>query len=855
MKKILKRTTLALSVLLGTWLSSSAYACDTHDHLCTYHALGVPRPTYNVNNDETRLVIYAKATDTSHGNAQTDFDNHVLLPTSSTSHDWLGLSAPDTRPFINSRTSYGQANPSDVGEWETSDTKGAHVYGSQYQVIFNKNTAQAIHTGDLNGGEKGRTPYQQGCPAYEGKPNCEAVVITGNVPSGTYQQQVQMFNFFNKDNPSAVLTVGAWATGQGVLVSDTHLDSNTQSMIANNGRLNDSISQGTTEQTHYAFLEGSKSKLAQPINYKFYNRGFDPHASGTVSWDHSRFHHLGYTKPYNITTEKHIHTYRNSLYRLDTNTTTIGADGSRNDVLTYGKTRVGQAQHLGSVVNPAYLEAIRQKQQTEDVLVFKNMLGQALGLPSYLADKTVKSIYNAGANLINMAIPKYTADGYNSDGEYIGKQYFYTQEARNAHQAEMDAKPYTYRIIDAETGRVAVSDNVNQQSIVMYVADNYKIDGRNIELNGVKFFSTEHEKNQFETEMKVNIAEAKNKPWTLSESMDATTARIDRDLAESRQNCSWNNKFSCAATAWFGFEKTFDTFGNFMVGGMVRSGEQCVTNWDGSCIEAAVEVATSNPAGKAVNKTLNLFKGADDVVDSTKIVDKSADVTKKTPESLNVDDNKVLTEDRGASFINLPSRGFGSNVVSSIKEGEVKLKYIIGNIKYGIREKIDDIIPNIVMMERGKNSKSTDLTKNLEQAGVQKPAGTQAHHIVGQVTDKGREAVSILNKFGIDINSAYNGVFLPGCNESNAIGMVHCGKHTETYEEAVLDRLKKAKSSDEAKKILSEIRNELLNDSFVDLNKRSAEQRNSSTENNTNGSTKNTQSTPKPCIPKRGRGC
>lgn len=333
MKKILKRTTLALSVLLGTWLSSSAYACDTHDHLCTYHALGVPRPTYNVNNDETRLVIYAKATDTSHGNAQTDFDNHVLLPTSSTSHDWLGTVTPvDVRPFINSRTSYGAANPSDVGEWETSDTKGAHVYGSQYQVIFNKNTAQAIHTGDLNGGEKGNTPYQQGCPAYEGKPNCEAVVITGNVPSGTYQQQVQMFNFFNKDNPSAVLTVGAWATGHGVLVSDTHLDSNTQSMIVNNGRLNDSISQGTTEQTHYAFLEGSKSKLAQPINYKFYNRGFDPHASGVVTWDHNKKYHTRYGNQFNHLnqTTGNIDVLQNKYTKTSFQRTTVGADGSAN---------------------------------------------------------------------------------------------------------------------------------------------------------------------------------------------------------------------------------------------------------------------------------------------------------------------------------------------------------------------------------------------------------------------------------------------------------------------------------------------------------------------------------------------
>lgn len=333
MKKTLKRTVLSVSILLGTWLSSSAYACSTHDHLCTYHALGVPRTSYDVKNDETRLVIYAKATDTSHGDNKTDFDNHVLLPTSSTSHDWLGTATPvDVRPFVNSRTSFGQANPSDVAEWETSDTKGAHVYGSQYQVIFNKNTAQAIHTGDLNGGEKGNTPYQQGCPAYEGRANCEAVVITGNVPSGTYQQQVQMFNFFNVDNPKADLTVGAWATGHGVLVSDTHLDSNTQSMVENNRRLNDSISQGTTEQTHYTTLEGSKSKLAQPIKYNFYNRGFDSHASGTVSWDHNRQYHTrfgGKFSQFNDSTGN-IDVLQNKYTKTSFQRTTVGADGSAN---------------------------------------------------------------------------------------------------------------------------------------------------------------------------------------------------------------------------------------------------------------------------------------------------------------------------------------------------------------------------------------------------------------------------------------------------------------------------------------------------------------------------------------------
>lgn len=302
MKKTLKPTILALSLfVLGGVFSSPTSACSKHDHLCTYHALGTPTTSYDVKDQTTRLVIYAKATDTSHGDTKTDFDNHVLLPTTTTTHDWIGAPTTEsTGPFINSRTSFGQANPSDVGEWETPQTKGAHVYGSQYQVIFNKNTAQAIHTGDLNGGEKGNTPYQSGCPAYEGKANCEAVVITGNVPSGTYQQHVQMFNFHNVDNPKAEIEIGAWATGQGVLISDTHLDSTSSNFIEANRRRSELINQGTSEIHGYTLLEGHKSKTPEPINYHFYNRGFDAHAQGVTSWDHNTQYHTRYGQQYTV---------------------------------------------------------------------------------------------------------------------------------------------------------------------------------------------------------------------------------------------------------------------------------------------------------------------------------------------------------------------------------------------------------------------------------------------------------------------------------------------------------------------------------------------------------------------------
>lgn len=326
--------------------ASPANACPSHDQLCTHHALGVPWTSYDVNNDETRLVIYSKATYTSHGDEQTDFDNHVLLPTQTTYFDLVGNPTTDTtEPFITSQTSYGRNNDSDITEWNTPDTDGAHVYGSQYQVIFNKNTAQAIHTGDLNGGEEGRTPYQSGCPDYENKANCEAVVITGNVPNGTYSQKVQMFNFFNKDDPDVQLELGAWVTGQGTLISATHLDS-TQ---ANVGLLNDTLAQGKESQLHFTNLKGDKAQTQQ-YDYNFYNRGFDSHAVGVTAWDHNKQYHQSKGGTFEvmnhqkgtIDTKQKIHT------RSSTDTTYVGGTGASVTETNYTPW-VTRTQTIGSV--------------------------------------------------------------------------------------------------------------------------------------------------------------------------------------------------------------------------------------------------------------------------------------------------------------------------------------------------------------------------------------------------------------------------------------------------------------------------------------------------------------------------
>jgi len=92
--------------------------------------------------------------------------------------------------------------------------------------------------------------------------------------------------------------------------------------------------------------------------------------------------------------------------------------------------------------------------------------------------------------------------------------------------------------------------------------------------------------------------------------------------------------------------------------------------------------------------------------------------------------------------------------------------------------------------------------------------------LVGGVSEVGKSTQVRLQKLGVELNSAGNGVFLPGCGGSKAIGMVHCGKHTEAYEIAVDKLLSAATNEVEAINILNEIRFELLNETFTPLNVR-----------------------------------
>lgn len=113
-------------------------------------------------------------------------------------------------------------------------------------------------------------------------------------------------------------------------------------------------------------------------------------------------------------------------------------------------------------------------------------------------------------------------------------------------------------------------------------------------------------------------------------------------------------------------------------------------------------------------------------------------------------------------------------------------------------------------------SDSSILGANIEAAGNARPADSAAHHIVpsGSNNADAIEARRRLGRFGIDINSADNGVFLPNSPASSATGAYHPSLHTDRYYGAVNDALGRARTKDQAIGVLNDIKLDLLNNSF-----------------------------------------
>jgi len=114
----------------------------------------------------------------------------------------------------------------------------------------------------------------------------------------------------------------------------------------------------------------------------------------------------------------------------------------------------------------------------------------------------------------------------------------------------------------------------------------------------------------------------------------------------------------------------------------------------------------------------------------------------------------------------------------------------------------------------GRSPSSKILGKNLEAIGHARPANSAAHHIVAGTDRRAAAARRILQREGIDINEAANGVFLPRSSSvARPPATTHSRLHTNRYYEALNDRLQRAVPGT-VKQQLQRIADELANGRF-----------------------------------------
>jgi hypothetical protein len=98
---------------------------------------------------------------------------------------------------------------------------------------------------------------------------------------------------------------------------------------------------------------------------------------------------------------------------------------------------------------------------------------------------------------------------------------------------------------------------------------------------------------------------------------------------------------------------------------------------------------------------------------------------------------------------------------------------------------------------RGIAPSSRALGRALEAAGHVRPPGAATHHIAAGSAKAAAPARAALERFGIGINDAANGVFLPP--------NVHAPLHTNAYYDAVNSALGQATTRQEALEVLDTI--------------------------------------------------
>lgn len=118
-----------------------------------------------------------------------------------------------------------------------------------------------------------------------------------------------------------------------------------------------------------------------------------------------------------------------------------------------------------------------------------------------------------------------------------------------------------------------------------------------------------------------------------------------------------------------------------------------------------------------------------------------------------------------------------------------------------LRSNVNEFLGNYPKNCRGSGARAT-LRRNL---GGTAGDGKFAHHIVAFEARGAAVARAVLQRFGIDINSAANGILMDAS---------HRGIHTSVYFKAVNELLMHAESRQEVLLVLEFIKQEIINGTF-----------------------------------------
>jgi hypothetical protein len=257
-----------------------------------------------------------------------------------------------------------------------------------------------------------------------------------------------------------------------------------------------------------------------------------------------------------------------------------------------------------------------------------------------------------------------------------------------------------------------------------------------------------------------------------------------------------------------------DSFNTYQLG-RSKNPDQLYHQWvKNNYAEAAAQAAFL--ADLYVKGLMTFNGGADVVVTITDLAENGislANVINALPLVSRRFPGRGVTINQGKKPIRIPAQKLAEIASKNHDEGQ-KLADALSQQISPKKTDVDCHVTSAPKQLLGKTASSSILGKNLEAMGVVRPSNSAAHHIVAGSDRRAALARSILQREGIDINEAANGVFLPrSSGVARPPRTTHSRVHTDLYYREVEQRLRNA-APGTVRTELDRIANELLNGIF-----------------------------------------